>query len=30
MEEITGWSEYSDQEKLDVWRKIRERKKGKF
>ena len=30
MEEIVNWTEYSDQQKLEVWRNIRERKKENY
>jgi predicted Fe-S protein YdhL (DUF1289 family) len=26
MEEIVGWIDYTDKQKLEVWRRIRERK----
>ena len=29
MEEITGWVNYNDIRKLEVWQKIRERKRSK-
>jgi predicted Fe-S protein YdhL (DUF1289 family) len=28
MDEIVNWINYTDHEKLEVWKKIRERKKG--